>query len=229
MTNTNVFTGAPSHILKVASPRGVSPTRSCPTTSPGMPSPRSSPAIRPTSPLSPRFENARFESIPPQARGMHRSAGNTSRRANTSSLRLPALPRFHPANFPSAHSSAQLTPESGTNSPQPPSSPRSHQRVISDAQKHLLLYRRETVSMARSSSPAQLEKPLSPRLAPLGSPGPVTPLELENSDGYLMAGAMNGGEQVGLSSGELVDRLIAEEKAQHGRTTSNNAQRPGSR
>ena len=31
-------------------------------------------------------------------------------------------------------------------------------------------------------------KPLSPRLAPLGSPGPVTPMSLESSDGYLALG-----------------------------------------
>lgn len=32
-------------------------------------------------------------------------------------------------------------------------------------------------------------KPISPRLIPLGSPGPVTPMELEESAGYLGAGS----------------------------------------
>lgn len=35
-------------------------------------------------------------------------------------------------------------------------------------------------------------KPISPRLLPLLSPGPVTPMELEERDGYLVAGAPSG-------------------------------------
>ena len=98
-------------------------------------------------------------------------------------------------------------------SPQPPASPRTHQRVISDAQKHLLFYQREMISVAaRASSPAQLEGPQSPRLVPLGSPGPVTPLELEADEGYLVAGARNGGDAA-VQSEELVEKLIREEAA----------------
>lgn len=146
---------------------------------------------------------------------MHsRSAGNSHRRANTGSLKLPSLPRYHPANFPSANSSLQTTPDAGSSvaSPQPPMSPRAHQKVISDAQKHLFLYQRELVAAARAQSPSQFDKPASPRLAPMGSPGPVTPLELEGEEGYLVAGARNGGHEA-ISSNELVERLIREEAA----------------
>jgi hypothetical protein len=78
--------------------------------------------------------------------------------------------------------------------------------MYSDAQKHLLMYHHQSVA-ARTSGKAE-DKPVSPRLMPLGSPGPVTPLELEQKEGYLLAGT----SQVG--SGEpadLVERLIREE------------------
>jgi hypothetical protein len=223
------------HILKAAPPRAVSPTRSSTSSRAAvtkMPSPRSSPAIRPTSPLSPRFESAnRFESLqPPSPRSMHRSAGNSQRRANTNSLKLPSLPRFHPANFPSTHSSAQNTPDSpGMGSPHPPLSPRTHQRAVSDAQKHLMMYQREAVSAARGASPAPHENPTSPRLVPLGSPGPVTPLELEGEEGYLVAGARTSASKDGLASEELVERLIKEEAARQRRTASNSPSRPNAR
>ena len=32
------------------------------------------------------------------------------------------------------------------------------------------------------------KKPASPKLEPCGSPGPITPFELEESDGYMIAG-----------------------------------------
>ena len=170
-----------------------------------MPSPRSSPAMRPVSPLSPRYEPSRFDSLqPPAPRAMHSRHGNGSRRANTHSLKLPSLPRFHPANYPSSHSSMQSTPDDGPANP--PVSPRAHQRMYSDAQKHLLMYHHQSVA-ARTNGNAE-NKPVSPRLAPLGSPGPVTPLELEQKDGYLLAGANQNGTA---ESADLVDRLIREE------------------
>jgi hypothetical protein len=60
-------------------------------------------------------------------------------------------------------------------------------------------------------------KPASPRLIPAGSPGPVTPLELENqANDYLMAGsAATAGTQ-----GDLVERLIREERKRSGQPSS---------
>lgn len=223
-TKSNIVTTAPSRGLSPSSlPRSRSPIR--PPSPPlhhrqqKMPSPRTSPALRPQSPLSPRFEaqSHRFETLqPPSPRAMHnRATGNSQRRANTTSLKLPSLPRYHPANFPSGHSSVQTTPD-GTSlgSPQAPLSPRAHQRVVSDAQKHLFAYQRDMIS--RAQSPGGLDKPTSPRLEPLGSPGPVTPLELEGDGGYLVAGARHGpGEsQTGEGRNELVEKLIREETRQ---------------
>ena len=195
-----------------------------------MPSPRSSPAIRPQSPLSPRYDTGRFETLqPPSPRQMHgRSVGSSQRRANTGSLKLPSLPRYHPANFPSANSSLQTTPDAGNmGSPQPPMSPRAHQKVINDAQKHLFLYQRELVSVARAQSP-QLDNPRSPRLAPMGSPGPVTPLELEGDGGYLVAGARSSSKE-DVSSNELVDNMIREEAARRRKGSDNTAGPSGRR
>lgn len=79
-----------------------------------------------------------------------------------------------------------------------------HKRNVSDTKPRLIQYRRDMIiqatvvgsNMAQSSdSKAGLgallksHKPQSPRLAPLGSPGPVTPMNLEGatgSDSYLM-------------------------------------------
>lgn len=58
-------------------------------------------------------------------------------------------------------------------------------------------------------------KPISPRLAPLGSPGPITPFELEDSAqaGYIVAGARAATETLigrgleGERDRELVGRM----------------------
>ncbi|KAL1581884.1 hypothetical protein WHR41_09439 [Cladosporium halotolerans] len=152
-----------------------------------MPSPRSSPAMHPKSPLSPRYETARLDTVqPPSPRAVHHRTNRNSRSANKQSIMLPTLPRFHPANFPSADSIDQSTPGAGASSLQVSISDHSHQRKYSGAQKQLFMYQREkTAAVTRSS---REDNPASPRLVPLSSPGPVTPLELEQSEGYLGAG-----------------------------------------
>ncbi|KAI1212811.1 uncharacterized protein F4807DRAFT_414645 [Annulohypoxylon truncatum] len=80
-----------------------------------------------------------------------------------------------------------------------------HSRNESDAKRRLQQYQRDmiaqatialnggnvnaaTMSSLRSIGFTSMSKPSKPRLAPLGSPGPVTPMELEGSeDGYLGA------------------------------------------
>jgi hypothetical protein len=81
----------------------------------------------------------------------------------------------------------------------------SHSRNESDAKRRLQQYQRDmiaqatialnggninqaTLSSLRSMGFNNMTKPTKPRLVPLGSPGPVTPMELEGSgDGYLGA------------------------------------------
>ncbi|KAI2619702.1 hypothetical protein GGR54DRAFT_126132 [Hypoxylon sp. NC1633] len=80
-----------------------------------------------------------------------------------------------------------------------------HSRNDSDAKRRLQQYQRDmiaqatlalnrgnvnaaTLSSLRTIGFTSMSKPSKPRLAPLGSPGPVTPMELEDSeDGYLGA------------------------------------------
>lgn len=98
-------------------------------------------------------------------------------------------------------------------------SPRSQQRAYSEAQRALLSYQREYLNQQagfagstgqhrRQLSGGGRQKPISPRLAPMiGSPGPVTPLELE-SDGYLTAGVASGSHA---DRAEYVERILKQE------------------
>lgn len=87
------------------------------------------------------------------------------------------------------------------------------------------MYHHQSVA-ARTNGNAE-NKPVSPRLAPLGSPGPVTPLELEQKEGYLLAGANQNGTA---ESADLVDRLIREETRRNNARSSqaNNGPRSAS-
>lgn len=103
-------------------------------------------------------------------------------------------------------------------SPQPPVSPRSQQRQYSEAQKQLYAYQRELLAAGgKLLGKTSAAKPVSPRLIPAGSPGPVTPLELEEAGGgYLTAvggGSPGANEQ---AQRDYVDRLIREEAARRG-------------
>ncbi|KAK8189044.1 hypothetical protein IWZ00DRAFT_308033 [Phyllosticta capitalensis] len=131
-------------------------------------------------------------------------------------LKLPNLPRFHPANFPSQSSSQASTPYSSSASPPPPPSPRTQQKQYSEAQRQLYHYQRDLVASAVARNPLPGHRPVSPRLNPLGSPGPVTPLELESQDGdYLLAGASTPSDS-DAACNELVEKLIQEEAKRSG-------------
>ncbi|KXT18991.1 hypothetical protein AC579_8770 [Pseudocercospora musae] len=194
-----------------------------------MPSPRTSPSVRPPSPMSPGYKaSSHFDTLqlPPQRPTMHqRKSSNNQRPAvSRNALKLPSLPTFHPANYPSSnHYSSTPDGNSHASSPHTPISPRARQRMYSDAQKQLYFNQREMLNATlKASSPG---KPDSPRLAPLGSPGPVTPLELERGEGYLIAGARSTCATNETPSQELVENLIrAEVQRQHG---GNHARRRG--
>jgi hypothetical protein len=130
-------------------------------------------------------------------------------------LNLSSLPRFHPLTYNSTSSSTTSTPGTNGTSPQPPMSPRTHQRQLSEAQLQLINYQRELLSHAARGQSNRTLKPDSPKLIPLaGSPGPVTPLELEG-EGYLTAGAATN--QHGAVD---VEKLIREEVQRRGEMSS---------
>ncbi|KAK4965225.1 hypothetical protein LTR28_003509, partial [Elasticomyces elasticus] len=97
----------------------------------------------------------------------------------------------------------------------PPMSPGTQRRVYWDTRPQLYVHQEDFYT--GRTSPAgwsTIDKPVSPRLAPLGSPGPVTPLELEGQEGYLVAGFSDGVSTA--TADELVDRLVAEEVRRSG-------------
>ncbi|KAI9858462.1 MAG: hypothetical protein M1824_004329 [Vezdaea acicularis] len=158
-----------------------------------------SPTYAPSSSLSPTYS----ASMPPPSGASRRQNRNTAHKAT---LKLSGLPRFHPANFSNQ----------ATMAPAPAPAP---QPQYSDVQLQLHLHQRELISSATRSSADTTStgsaNPVSPRLCPLGSPGPVTPIVLDERGGYLVAGAAAedrkkltqtpDGEQA------LVERLIREE------------------
>lgn len=169
---------------------------------------RAMPSI--SSPLSPRTQPL---DIPSQAR--RRPALNARQSSNTgpaAHLRLPSLPRFHPANFASSqNSSAAATPVTGPNSPQTPASSRSSNNRQYEVQKQMYLYQQQLLANTNRQVRGPNAKPTSPRLAPLASPGAVTPLELEDdADGYLTAG-VNPAE-----AANHVEKLIRNEARRRG-------------
>ena len=116
----------------------------------------------------------------------------------------------------------------------------SHLRSGSEAQRLVQQYQRDMVaqasmalfSNASNMSPStripdnaalkniqlgatmlKTHKPLSPRLVPLGSPGPVTPMELDgNGDGYLSRGRAPGGLDTVSPSAEIARTTRTEER-----------------
>jgi hypothetical protein len=87
-----------------------------------------------------------------------------------------------------------------------------HERKSSDVTRKLQQYQREMIAQARMSAQSSLagvtlasggkkKEPISPRLLPTGSPGPITPFELEMEDskeGYMVAGHRARGGSVGV-------------------------------
>lgn len=155
-------------------------------------SPSMSPSARPSSPEPPR----------PRAQNPTKSVPT---------FHLSNLPRFHPAVYQA----------SGNSQGQPPSprQPRqSSYRTSSGSRDTMWQYQEfvEGVTLSRTPSRPLSPSPSAPRLDPLCSPGPVTPLVLEEASGYLISGATNSSpftlrdNQSGPAP-DLVDRLITRE------------------
>ncbi|KAM3084610.1 hypothetical protein ACMFMG_001286 [Clarireedia jacksonii] len=98
-----------------------------------------------------------------------------------------------------------------------------HQRRTSDIKRKLQKYQRDMIEQARLAAGSSSSgvpsisstKPISPRLLPLGSPGPITPFELEESAGYLIAGqrgSRGGLLGDGTREQEAVERMIRAEE-----------------
>lgn len=151
--------------------------------------------------------------------------------------------KYHPSNFKSASSSSMTTPTTTapTSMPAPfPSNnltiPKSigkrnasgrpgHERKNSDVKRKIQQYQRDMIVQAQLAGAsvsgvmkAVVKNPVSPKLLPLGSPGPITPFELEESAGYLVAGSRGSRQEVEAEQArdrhlELVDGMIRKEEA----------------
>jgi hypothetical protein len=113
--------------------------------------------------------------------------------------------KYHPANYktPAKAAPTSVPTLAPTNFHLPPSvsdrkkSRPGHERHGSDVKRKLQEYqlgqmqRAQMLAQTYGGSSSGGSKPISPRLLPLGSPGPITPFELEdNADaGYVVAGA----------------------------------------
>lgn len=74
----------------------------------------------------------------------------------------------------------------------------------------------ESVALAKGPSRPLSPSPSAPRLDPLRSPGPVTPLALEETGGYLTIGATSSDfssadSQSSSPAPDLVEKLISRE------------------
>ena len=164
----------------------------------------------PSSPLSPTMASTSSVLAPAGPR-----APAIGRRGKDLQLPPLPLPRFHPLNYaiPGAGPNTQVrTPVLN----QSPRSPQLHHRQFSIAQQKLKNYQRELLTSASRASlaaamasvaPNGKETPKAPPLLPHGSPGPATPMMLEDGGDYMTA----GGHGLSLGEGsprEHVDKLI---------------------
>ena len=168
---------------------------------------------RPSSPLSP---SAPMPFSPLST--LRSQAGQSaiqSRSKPAPKLQLKSLPRFHPANYEASSASADATPRASR-----PSTAQSHIGRLSDAQAKLHQYQRDIVVNATRAasltfSPKTTANPMSPRLNPvMGSPGPVTPLMLEDEDDYMSAHNTGSPDSRADRGRELVQRLVDQENEQ---------------
>ncbi|BDD57752.1 hypothetical protein MPDQ_006797 [Monascus purpureus] len=130
------------------------------------------------------YTPAMSQSKQPAASPSSRSRPQNPSKA-TPSFPLGSLPRFHPTVYQS--------PNASHNSGSQPSSSqqaRNHSyRHSSGSRDALRQYRElvESVALSRTPSGSLSPGPSAPRLGPLRSPGPVTPLTLEEPSSYLAA------------------------------------------
>ncbi|KAL8673981.1 MAG: hypothetical protein Q9168_001624 [Polycauliona sp. 1 TL-2023] len=130
-------------------------------------------------------------------------------RRQPAALAIPSLPAFHPANYESRNASPR--------SPHPTNS--SHGRPVSEAQRQYQKQQKEMIlnytrNAVRNTGKGPIPQPSSPRLNPLGSPGPITPLTLEGQSDYFVAGSRKGSTSVskGHERREIVERMIGLER-----------------
>ncbi|KAK2624117.1 hypothetical protein QTJ16_006751 [Diplocarpon rosae] len=182
-------------------------------------SPMMSPAFSPSSETTPTMSTS-FAFPPAFAPGV------------PDTLRIPRG-KYHPANYPSPAATGVTPPPSTPRAARPlahlalplsASHPRRDRadrpqpdRTSSEVKRKLQQYQRDMIAQARDAASSTRAKtreraPISPRLLPLASPGPITPFELEEADGYLVAGSSETRKE----NERQVKRLLSQGWGPHG-------------
>ncbi|KAE8411603.1 hypothetical protein BDV36DRAFT_274132 [Aspergillus pseudocaelatus] len=181
--------------------------------------PHPHPSLRPSARARMRSDSSTFyspvvtSSMSPSARSSSPQPPRSRTQNPTKSVpafHLSNLPRFHPAVYSAAGSQGQ---------PPSPRQPRpSAYRTTSGSRDAMWQYQElvEGVTLSKTPSRPLSPSPSAPRLDPLRSPGPVTPLALEEASGYLISGTSNSSPFASrdAQSGpapDLIDRLIVRE------------------
>lgn len=133
-----------------------------------------------------------------------------------------SVPGFHLSNLPRFHPSTGSQPTAGQQ-PTPPVQSLQHMyRQSSGSSRDGMWQYRENATDPRTTGRCS-PSPSAPRLDPLNSPGPVTPLALEEAGSYLTAGTANS---TGLSSRgpsntgpapDMVEKLMTQKNSRTGR------------
>ncbi|OAX77743.1 hypothetical protein ACJ72_07955 [Emergomyces africanus] len=153
-------------------------------------------------------------------------------------IQLGNLPRFHPAVYQSTSNVPHNQPPSPLQHQQRPAQP---YRIPSGSRDALRQYCDLVAGVTltprgSSSAGGGSTKPSKPRLDPLGSPGPVTPLALEEDEGgYFVAGASSSSppdsgsrnHSGSVSPRELVEKLIQREEERLGTQGSSRKESKG--
>ncbi|TVY44641.1 hypothetical protein LSUB1_G001835 [Lachnellula subtilissima] len=158
--------------------------------------------------------------------------------ATIDSLGIPAG-KYYPSNYKSPATTRVSTPTSAA-APLPPTDltlpsdtakkskrqkSSGHERNSSDVKRKLQQYQRDMIAQARQAKSRtggkglgfhiQMPKPVSPKLMPAGSPGPITPFELEECDEYLTSVTRGRGDTSiggGFQQDEnLINQMISQE------------------
>ena len=170
-----------------------------------------------TSPLlPPSLANASATAPPP-------SSSSNSRKKPKTRLTLPQFPQ--PPSHTQSHMSTGLSSPMNTHyryTVQPTYQYSQHsysqqQSSYLSAQQQLQIHQKDLIQQAtRGTLPSHLLFPSSPRLIPMGSPGPVTPLTLEEAQGgYLFAGSPSNTSGMQFMQQRDMDKLAAIAAAQN--------------
>ncbi|KAF8436381.1 hypothetical protein BGX38DRAFT_1145418 [Terfezia claveryi] len=167
-----------------------------------------------TSPLLPPSLASTSATAPPP------SSSSNSRKKPKTRLTLNALPRFpQPPSHAQSHMSSGLSSSMNTHyqyNVQPTYQYSQHsyaqqQSSYLSAQQQLQIHQKDLIQQAtRGTLPSHHLFPSSPRLIPMGSPGPVTPLTLEEAQGgYLFAGSPSNTSSMPFMQQRDIDKLTA--------------------